>query len=64
MKKRQMEFIACMLQKKEIECLLLTGKVDVKKSRGRPRHIYFQSIAQDLGILRTESNHAANDRAQ
>ena len=45
-KKRQMKFIWHMLTKKEMEYLLLTGKIDVKKSRRRPRQMYLQSIAQ------------------
>ena len=39
MKKRQMEFTGHVLRKKEMECLLLTGKIDGKKSRGRPRQM-------------------------
>ena len=56
-----MEFVGDVLRKKEMECLLLTGKIDGKKSRGRPRQMYLQSIAQDLVISCTELIHAGND---
>ena len=63
-KKRKMEFIRHVLRKKEMECLLLTGKIDGKNSIGRPRQMYLQSIAQDLGISCTELIHAASDCAK
>ena len=64
MKKRQMEYIGNVLRKKEMEYLLLMGKIDGKKSRGRPRQMYFQSVAQELGISFTGLIHAVNDCAK
>ena len=64
MKKRQMEFIRLILRQKAMYCLLLTGKIDGKESKVRPRQMYLQSISQDLGISHIELIYAVNDSAK
>ena len=40
------------------------GKIDGKKSRGGPRQMCLQSVAQGLGISCTQLIHTANDHTK
>ena len=52
-RKRQMQFLGHLYRQKGIEHLALTGKIEGKRSRGRPRTTYLQSL-----------NHWGNEKKQ
>ena len=53
-RKRQMQFLGHLNRHKDLEHLALTGKIEGKRGRGRPRVTYLES----LNRWATEKNHS------
>ena len=51
---RQLSFLGHIMRKENIEHLVVTGKIEGKKSRGRPRLTYISSLSKCTGLSEVE----------
>jgi hypothetical protein len=65
-RKRQMEFFGHVIRKEALEQLVVGGKIEGKRSRGRPRVKYLESIRRNLktDLTPNEIIHLASDRVR
>ena len=63
-KRRQLQFLGHIVRAEEVENLILTGKIEGKRSRGRQRYSYMNNVKRWLGAqtTATEILHRAKDR--
>ena len=55
-RRRQMNFVGHVLRKEKLEHLCLTGKVEGRRSRGRQRIKYLDTIVEEIGGQITKNN--------
>ena len=53
-RQRQLSFLGHIMRKEKIEHLVVTGKIEGKKSRGRPRLTYISSLGKCTGLSKVE----------
>ena len=65
-RKRQLTFLGHIHRKNSVERLVTTGKIDGKKSRGRPRIAFVDSLRKwtELDVTNTDFMRMAEDRQQ
>ena len=63
-RKRQLNFIGHVIRREKIEHLCLTGRIEGRRSRGRQRTKYMDSIVGDIEGIHTTNQliHLAGDR--
>lgn len=61
-RKRQLSFLGHCLRKEGLEKLVLTGKIEGRRDRGRQRTTFMGSLANHVGMTTTSIIHAAHDR--
>ena len=61
-RKQQMVFLGHVLRNKEIENLIVTGKLEGKRGVGRPRLTFTRSLSDWIGISEIELIRATSDR--
>ena len=49
-RRRQMTFLGHIMRREDIEALILSGKMEGKKARGRPRVNYMENIHHNAGM--------------
>src|SRR5437899_1459360 len=59
---RQMSFFGHVMRNKEIESFSISGKIEGKRCRGRPRIIYTKSLSEWMKVEETEMIRASKDR--
>ena len=57
-----MEFFGHIMRNKEMENIIVTGKIEGVRSRGRPRITYTQSLSMWMGMSEAEMIWATKDR--
>ena len=63
-RKRQIEFFGHVIRNKELENIIVTGKLDGKRSRGRPRMTYLNSLSRWFGVEERELIRLAQSREE
>ena len=65
-RKRQTNFLGHVLRRQTNEHLVITGKIEGKRARGRQRTKYIQSLLEDIegNITATQFIQAAQDRTR
>ena len=53
-----------MIRKEELEQIVMTGKIQGKKARGRHRQMMLPSMAEDYAMKTNDMLHAARDHRQ
>ena len=61
-RERQRKFIGHVMRKEELEQILMTGKIQGKKARGRQKQMMLPSMAEDYAMKTNDMLHAAKDR--
>ena len=61
-RKQQLEFVGHIMRNKELENIIITGKADGKRCRGRQRMTFIQSLSKWMEIREVELLHAVHDR--
>ena len=61
-RKQQMVLLGHVLRNKEIENLIVTGKLEGKRGVGRPRLTFIRSLSDWIGISEIELIRATSDR--
>ena len=63
-RERQRKFIGHVIRKEELEQIVITGKIQGKKARGRQRQMMLTSMAEDYAMKMNDMLQAARDRRQ
>ena len=63
-RKRQIEFFGHVIRNKELENIIVTGKLDGKRSRGRPRLTNLNSLSRWFGVEERELIRLAQSREE
>ena len=61
-RKQQLEFLGHVMRKNSLENIIVTGKIEGKRSRGRRRLTYITSLSSCLEIKEVELIQATKDR--
>ena len=62
-RQRQISFLGHIMRIEKIEHLVVTGKIECKKGRGRPRLTYISSLSKCTGLSEVELLYNTKNRA-
>ena len=61
-RKQQLEFFGHIMRNKQLENIVVTGKIEGTRSRGRQRLTYVTSLSKWIGLSEVEMIQATRDR--